>query len=219
MSTVNSLAYYFSSRNRHKKWKYFIEQFNPGPEDFALDVGFSEREFSNTTNYIEKHYQYPHRLTALGVDEPDTICERYPEVSFRSYDGTTFPFEDKTFDLLWSNAVIEHVGDYESQLVFLKEVNRVSRNFFITTPNLYFPVEVHTRTPLLHYLGKERFDQYLRMRGKHWATGNYMHLLNRRTIERLCVDAGIANHVIRPNRLFGFILEYWIFTPRSGASA
>lgn len=218
MVTLNSLAYHFSNSNRHKKWRFFIKEFVPRAEDLALDVGFSEREFSCTTNYIEKHYPYPNRLSALGVEEPKAIIERYPNVSFRRYDGAIFPFADQTFDLLWSNAVIEHVGDYSRQVAFLKEIRRVAKHFFITTPNLYFPVEVHTRTPFLHYLGKERFDWYLRRRGQGWATDNYMHLLSRKQIARLCIDAGVTNCVIRPNRLFGFILEYWIYTPRDNAS-
>lgn len=217
MTSLNSLAYHFSNNNRHKKWRFFIKEFAPRPEDLALDVGFSEREFSSTTNYIEKHYPYPNRLSALGVEEPKAIIDRYPEISFHRYDGGTFPFEDKTFDILWSNAVIEHVGNYDRQLAFLKEIRRVSRHFFITTPNLYFPVEVHTRTPFMHYLGKERFDSHLRSRGHNWATGDYMHLLSRKTIEKLCNEAGVTDCVIRPNWMFGFILEYWIYTPRNNA--
>ena len=41
-----------------------------------------------------------------------------------------------------------------------REVKRVSRGAFMTTPNRLFPVDLHTRTPLLHYLLKSVFDQY-----------------------------------------------------------
>jgi len=37
----------------------------------VLDVGFLDLEYSSTYNFIEKHYPYPERLTALGVQVPD----------------------------------------------------------------------------------------------------------------------------------------------------
>ena len=52
-------------------------------------------------------------LTALGMNEPLEFSKRYPQVKAICYDGNVFPFEDGAFDLLWSNAVIEHVGDRE----------------------------------------------------------------------------------------------------------
>ena len=47
---------------------------------------------------------------------------------------------DGTFDVVFSNAVIEHVGGEEEQLRFVAEALRVGRRAFITTPNRLFPV-------------------------------------------------------------------------------
>ena len=52
----------------------------------------------------------------------------------------------------FSNAVIEHVGGRERQRQLVSEAIRVGRRVFITTPNRRFPVEVHTRLPLVHWL-------------------------------------------------------------------
>ena len=48
--------------------------------------------------------------------------------------------------------MIEHVGGEEEQRRFVAEALRVGRRAFITTPNRWFPVEVHTRLPLVHWL-------------------------------------------------------------------
>jgi len=80
----------------------------------SLDVGFSEEEFSGTDNFLERHYPYPEMITALGVDVPVTFRDRYPSVTAVHYKGGVFPFEDNQFDVAWSNAVLEHVGDRES---------------------------------------------------------------------------------------------------------
>jgi SAM-dependent methyltransferase len=61
-------------------------------------------------------------------------------------DACALPFADGEFDIVFSNAVIEHVGDRERQRQLVSEALRVGRRIFITTPNCRFPIEVHTRS-------------------------------------------------------------------------
>lgn len=67
-------------------------------------------------------------------------------------DGRALPFRDGAFDLVFSNSVIEHVGDAASQRRFAGEVARVGRAYWVQTPNRWFPVEQHLLTPLVHWL-------------------------------------------------------------------
>jgi hypothetical protein len=67
-------------------------------------------------------------------------------------DGRALPFADHSFDIVFSNSVIEHVGDGESQRQFAEEITRVGRAYWVQTPNRMFPVEPHLLTPLLHFL-------------------------------------------------------------------
>ena len=62
------------------------------------------------------------------------------------------PFRDASFDVVFSNSVIEHVGDAASQERFAREVSRVGRGYWVQTPNRRFPVEQHLLTPFLHWL-------------------------------------------------------------------
>jgi len=207
MEGVMSLSTRVSGFNRRRKWELFLNCVRPGPDTTILDVGYTEKEFSPTDNYIEKHYPYPENITALGVSECDEFCHRYPKVRALTYDGVSFPFADRSFDVCWSNAVIEHVGNYEQQLHFLRENVRVSRIAFVTTPNRLFPIEVHTRTPILHMLPKRVFDAFLRGTGRGWAAGDYMHLLSERQLRRLLDRAGARYSVIQ-NGLAGFTLDF-----------
>lgn len=205
-----SLAYKISSFNRKRKWRIFKELFAINPQLNILDIGFSEKEYSDTDNFLEKNYPYPEKITALGVDSPKEFLIRYPKVKAISYDGINFPFADKLFDICWSNAVIEHVGDREKQLHFLKEVRRVAKSGFITTPNRKFPIEVHTRIPLLHYLPKRIFDKFLNLINKGWASGDYMHLLSISETKELLAKAGFKNYKIIKNRLL-WTLDFIIY--------
>jgi len=67
-------------------------------------------------------------------------------------DGRRLPFRDRAFDIVFSNSVIEHVGDAESQRQFASEIARVGRSYWVQTPNRWFPLEQHLLTPFIHWL-------------------------------------------------------------------
>lgn len=200
----NSISYKIAKFNRERKWKLFLSYIKITRETTTLDVGFNEEEYRDTDNFIEKNYPFPNNLTALGLWEQKKFKEKYPLVKTIKYDGKVFPFSNKEFDVCWSNAVLEHVGNMDQQIIFIKEIKRVSKTAFITTPNRYFPIEIHTRTPLLHYLPKKTFDRYLKFFGKEQKTGDYMNLLSLKKIKKILSYANIYNYKIIKNKLFLF---------------
>lgn len=77
-------------------------------------------------------------------------------------DGLALPFADRSFDLVVSNAVIEHVGQQREQAMFVEEHLRVGHSAVLTTPNRWFPIESHTGTLLRHCRpGWRDPDQYV----------------------------------------------------------
>ena len=206
MKTIKKAANAISNFNRIRKYNLFLNYFKPTEKTKILDVGASEKEYQDNANIIEKRYSYPENITVLSVEEYKEFIERYPKVKIVTYKGDSFPFKNKKFDICWCNAVIEHVGDKYKQEYFLKEISRVARSAFVTTPNRFFPFEVHTKIFLLHYLPKKHFDKFLMKTGKSWATGNYMHLLSLREIRNLLVNCNIRNYKIIKNKLFWFTI-------------
>jgi hypothetical protein len=67
-------------------------------------------------------------------------------------DGVSLPFADRSFDLVFSNSVIEHVGSRAQQARFAAEIARVGKQYWVQTPNRYFPIEHHLWTPFVHWL-------------------------------------------------------------------
>jgi len=196
--------------------KEFLKLLQPTENTTLLDVGFSEEEYSPNDNYFEKHYPWQKQMTALGTDIPVKFSVRYPLLKSVHYEGVVFPFADQSFDICCSNAVIEHVGGPVSQLQFLKELKRVGKLTFLTTPNRNFPVEVHTRTFLLHLLPKKMFEKYLRLTGREWATLGYMNLLTIGNIHHLLKEAGITDYRIIKNRFLFFVMDFVIIFKGTG---
>lgn len=148
-------------KNRKKKLNLFCKELMPTTKTQILDFGFNAIEYSKVDNYLEKHYIYPNNITAIIIEESQKFSKKYPQVKALKYDGIIIPFVNRQFDVVWSNAVLEHVGDYVKQLAFIKELNRVGKTIFMTTPNKYFSIEIHTRIPLLHLLSRSIFNKLL----------------------------------------------------------
>jgi glycosyltransferase involved in cell wall biosynthesis len=200
-----SLPLKLSARNRKRKWKLFNENFEINKDTKIIDVGFAGKEYNVMENYLEKAYPYPENITAIGIDTPEV---KYDKIKYVKYDGSALPFSDQCFDLAWSNATWEHVGAREKQVRFVKEIKRVAKNAFLTTPNKYFPIEIHTRIPFLHWLPKKIFDWILRAVGKDWATGDYLNLLSEKDIKDIMAEAGIKKYKIIKNKLFFFTIDF-----------
>jgi SAM-dependent methyltransferase len=214
-----SFAERVSAWNRGRKWHLFLAEFAPGEATTVCDVGFSDREYSGVDNYIERFYPWPGSLTAVGIDEPLEFPRRYPGVKVVRYDGVTLPFAEREFDVVWTNAVLEHVGDRSRQVAFVRQLMRVSDGLFLTTPNRYFPVETHTHVPLAHWLPKRAFDLTLRLLGRAWAAGDYMHLLGRSGLRRVLEEAGVRNARIIVNRIGPFGLDFVVIARRDSAGS
>lgn len=198
---------YVSSWNRTRKWELFRRRFPLRPETTILDVGFSPIQYQQAENFFESYYPWPERITALCVEDLGDAAQRYPDLTLVHYAGAAMPFEDQAFDVVWSNAVVEHVGTFDDQIRFLSEVDRVGCAHFVTTPNRWFPIEVHTHIPLLHWLPHAGFDRYLRWIGRETATSEHLQLLSRRKFRQALEAAGVRARIV-PNRVAGIPMDF-----------
>lgn len=182
------LADSISLRSRQGKLRLLLDELQPTAGTSVLDVGADELGFGDgdgctTMNFFEEHYPWPERVTALGLHGGEGFRARYPHIHYVQGDACALPFADGSFDIVFSNAVIEHLGGRARQRQFVSEALRVGRRVFITTPNRRFPVEVHTRLPVVHWLPDAVSHRIYRAAGKAFATD--VDLLTKRSLASL----------------------------------
>jgi SAM-dependent methyltransferase len=168
-------------------FELFIARIAPTSETRVLDVGVTSDSFYPESNYFERWYPHPAQVTAVGTEDGSHLAAAYPGLTYRRVEaGKSLPFGDHEFDVVFSNAVLEHVGGQASQAAFIAELRRVGRRFFITTPNRWFPMEHHTGVPLLHYLPARVHRAFLsRTRFAYWANEDTLNILTPRSLRGL----------------------------------
>jgi len=182
------LADSISLRSRERKLRLFLQELRPTADTTVLDVGADELGFGEgdgcaTMNFFEELYPWPERITALGLHDGAGFRARYPRIPYVQGDACALPFGDGAFDIVFSNAVIEHVGGRDRQRQLVSEAIRVGRRVFITTPNRRFPIEVHTRLPLVHWLPDAVSHRVYDVIGRE--IGAEVDLLTRRSFAQL----------------------------------
>jgi hypothetical protein len=143
-----SLGYKFRA-NRLKKFESLFFNHFAGQEKIEiLDLG--------GTDYFWQHstlLQHPGlRITLLNLHLEQTS---HPAIQAVKGDATNLQdFAEGSFDLVFSNSVIEHLYTLENQQKMASEIQRVGKTYFIQTPNAHFPVEAHYALPFAQYYPK-----------------------------------------------------------------
>ncbi len=144
---IHSIYRLFSINFRKKRMRTFFQILKPIENATILDVGGNIFHWSLVKGKL--------KIAILNIELPRNYGQEYKNnVKFVLGSGLNLPFRNNSFDIGYSNSVIEHLETLENQKQFAKEIMRVGKNIFVQTPNKYFFVEPHILTPFIHYLPK-----------------------------------------------------------------
>ncbi len=127
----------------------FYAMFQPSTQVRLLDIGGALNTWTAESQY---HTKFSVTLVNLRLPDPTALTGgRFTAVAG---DATNLPFADASFDIAFSNSVIEHLTTWERQHAFAFEARRVAKKLWIQTPARSFPVEPHLLAPFFQYLSK-----------------------------------------------------------------
>jgi Methyltransferase domain len=193
---LGALNYWLSSRSRQLKFDLFSSLMKPWPGCSILNLGAAPPHLGGALMHAENNrIEQPEQdarwrnFRVVGCNLNGEDMRRYRRAHQASgfgaviADGCRLPFPDQSFDVVFSNAVIEHLTP-DGQRRMASEILRVGRSWFVTTPNFWYPVEMHHKLPLFQFLPRSAQER-IRRRYRTWPDGEPIHLLTGREIARL----------------------------------
>jgi SAM-dependent methyltransferase len=212
-SLIKSFAYKKREDWHEARADLFFELMRPKDGAKILDLGGQDGSFM-----VRVAKRVRAEITVADIGDAPLLAEKHH--GFRAVileEGKPLPFEDREFDVVFCNSVIEHVtvpkeecinrrfperewvaASMRSQRAFADELRRVGKGYFVQTPHRAFPVEAHTWLPFVGWMPHDATARLVRFTDKYWVKHcGYVdwHLLGEREMRELLPDARI--HVER----------------------
>ncbi len=184
-AVTRRLATNWGNRKRRQRYDLFVQLCEVSPHDSIIDVGAGAGGSLATFNRINP-------ITAVDLARWPNDPDR-PNVRFVQGDGSVLPFPDRSFDIAFSNSVIEHVPP-DKHSAFASEIRRVAHRYFVQTPNRRFPIEPHYQLPFFQFLPRSLrlfLNAHFSMGWQAKGSWEEITLLSARDLRRLFPDAEI----------------------------
>ena len=127
-----------SHRLRERRFRLFEQLVEPLPRPLRIiDVG-------GTNGFWEQRGWAGRDDVSITLVNLEAEERRHENVHPTAGDATDLAdHADKTFDIAFSNSVIEHLYTLDAQTRMADEMRRVAPAHWVQTPNFWFPVEPH----------------------------------------------------------------------------
>jgi hypothetical protein len=180
---MNPLFCYLHRKSREKKHRLLRELLRPTPGMRVLNIGATGAH-TGLAEQLEAFYPYPGQITGGGPNFHEVMDYHacFPEARALVFDGCALPFADQSFDVAYCNAVLEHLPPCARPRL-AAEIRRVARGWFVTTPNLWYPIEPHYHLPLVQFLSQPAQRRLARRLGR--VPYDELQLLGRGDLRRL----------------------------------
>ena len=163
----------------------------------ALDIGTTSDDKNASSNIVIKNIK--------NIDKFKCISDQIVNSNFfnkKLKKSITEEFSEKELyefssDLVISNATIEHVGGELKQKKMLENIIKLTKKIFIiTTPNRFYPIELHTKIPLLHWFPKPIYRKILKIIGlPFYANEENLNLVGIRELKEMLNNQKITYEI------------------------
>ena len=189
---------------RNEFFNLFVYNNNYSINKKIIDVGTTPSLEEEQNIFLEKIKENPN-VTCFSNQDCKILQKKYKNIkSILVGDGKNTKLGNNSFDIAHSNATIEHVGSFDNQVSFVRELLRISKeSVFIQTPNRFFPIDFHTILPFLHWLPKKVHRKILRyFKLEFYSEEKNLNLLSINDLKNICKILNVKKYKILKYRLF-----------------
>jgi hypothetical protein len=218
MKMIKAIQKKFSQNARKGRGELFKKVLQPKATDSILDLGGGPGTYMHAT--LPDHPSERMTIADILLDDLAYAKNNFQYRTAVLGESERLPFADREFDVVFCNSVIEHVTipkkdiwdctdtrtfktlSLKRQQEFADEIRRISRAYFVQTPNKYFIIESHSWLPgFIAWVPRGLQIRLIRFFNKFWAkeTAPDWHLLTYREMQKLFPDATIYRE-----KRFGF---------------
>jgi len=141
LTVFTKLKQPFSERSRKKRMRACVELMGVREGMSVLDLGGYPLIWDSVRSPLD--------ITILNL--PGALHNKpasHHKIRYVEGDACrVMGFDDRRFDCVFSNSVIEHVGTADKQADFAREVRRLGKSYWVQTPSRWFPIEAHCGMP------------------------------------------------------------------------
>ena len=190
------------ARARRSQWFKSVMDIRPGMR--VLDLGGAPMLWQFT--------DVPLNITLMNILHTAEAVSDAPKIpqhtfKFEIGDACNLDLPSKSFDLVFSNSVIEHIGDRSRRAAFAANVRRMADKYWVQTPAKYFPIEAHTGMPFWWYYPESYRQSLIRKWRVELPPWTEMvegtTIVERPELEQIFPDATVS-----PERAFGIVKSY-----------
>lgn len=189
-----------SRERRYRQLSHFVHiESLAGP---LLDLG------GGPASFFSSMFPRPDQVIMIDVDPvlAQHAKQLRPDLFVVVTNGERLPLANQSITGAICNPVIEHVND---PAALAAEIQRVSRNFFIQTPNGNFPLETHSfiAIPFYTFVPGNRLRRLVcKLFGANFEYVNSVRYLSEKRLRMLFPDSTIAYE-----RVFGLKKSFYIY--------
>ncbi len=132
-------------RRRDRRWEWFHGEFDDVESMSVIDLGGS----------VDAWVRAPLHPASVHVVNLEPQPVEVPAwIRSDQADACSLPahIAGGSYDLVFSNSVIEHVGGHAQRMRFADAVHKLASRHWVQTPYRYFPVEPHWLFPGFQFL-------------------------------------------------------------------
>lgn len=192
----------FSRAARRRRMAEFVKRMNLKGGERVIDLGGTPEFWAGCPVPVE--------ITVVNLPGFNAVKQTPENIVLCDGDACNTDFADHSFDIAFSNSVIEHVGNEAKQRQMADEARRLAPAYWVQTPSIWFPIEAHNHMPFWWFYPSHIQRYFIRKWRRKLPEWTEMiettRVLLRSSLRRLFPDGEIWTE-----RKFGFPKSYVLY--------